>query len=180
MPEQSTYDSPEEWRPVAGFPHYEVSNLSRLRSYWGRGPAGVKTVPVIVSGWLMTIGYQQVSLTRMDGSKEKKLLHRIIAEAWIPNPDGLPQINHKDGCKTNNALSNLEWVTRKENMQHGWDMRLNNGARHFTDGQVHEIDTLLATERIYLIAQRYGVHPATIHDIRKRRTYRHVKQLQRQ
>lgn len=49
------------------------------------------------------------------------LLHRLVAESFIPNPDGNPQVNHKDGNKINNHRSNLEWVTRKKNVKHSFE-----------------------------------------------------------
>ncbi len=73
-----------------------------------------------------TKGYIFVSL----GSKSV-LLHRIIAKAFIPNPDNLPEVNHIDGNKANNAVSNLEWCTAKQNSQHA----LINGLRNNTTGK---------------------------------------------
>ena len=62
-------------------------------------------------------GYRKVHLTR-DGVGRGYLVHRLVAETLLPNPEGKEQINHIDGDKTNNALVNLEWVTRQENMTH--------------------------------------------------------------
>ena len=55
---------------------------------------------------------------------KKVLLHRYLAELHLPNPDNLPQINHKDGNKLNNDLDNLEWVSQRDNLHHAMDMGL--------------------------------------------------------
>lgn len=60
-----------------------------------------------------------INLYNKDNPKGKKvLIHRIVAEVFVPNPDNLPEVNHKDGNKLNNCVDNLEWVTRKGNMEH--------------------------------------------------------------
>lgn len=63
-------------------------------------------------------GYVVVSLSK-GGKKYKCYLHRLVAETFIPNPDNLPQVNHIDEDKTNNCVSNLEWITPKDNCNHG-------------------------------------------------------------
>lgn len=62
-------------------------------------------------------GYEQVHLCR-DGKGYVRKIHRLVAEAFIPNPDNLPQVNHKDGNKLNNNVSNLEWCTQSHNIKH--------------------------------------------------------------
>lgn len=62
-------------------------------------------------------GYMRVFLPTDDG-KTSRQIHRLVAQAYIPNPEGLPVVNHKDGDKHNNDVSNLEWVTYQENSQH--------------------------------------------------------------
>lgn len=64
-------------------------------------------------------GYLFVSLSK-DGKRYLKKVHRLVAQAFIPNPFRKPQINHKNGDKTNNGIDNLEWVTNAENMLHAY------------------------------------------------------------
>ena len=83
--------------------------------------------------------YFMVSLSK-GGKVKKVLVHRLVAEAFIPNPDNLPQVNHKDGNVQNNAVWNLEWVTNAENTIHAYENQLrkrrviyvSNGDRIFT------------------------------------------------
>jgi len=65
-------------------------------------------------------GYLRVSLY-----DKHKLIHRLVAKAFIPNPDNKPQVNHKDGIKSNNTVDNLEWVTNMENMIHSFKFKQN-------------------------------------------------------
>lgn len=65
-----------------------------------------------------TLGYLTVALSK-NGSVRIHLVHRLVAEAYIPNPDNLPEVNHKDECKTNNCIKNLEWCTRQYNSNYG-------------------------------------------------------------
>lgn len=64
-------------------------------------------------------GYSQ-QLLRKDGKQYMRYTHRLVAEAFLPNPENLPEVNHKDGNKLNNAVSNLEWTDRSRNMRHAY------------------------------------------------------------
>lgn len=98
----------EKWKSIKGFEGlYEVSDLGRVRS--------IKS-DTILKGELLH-GYKRVAL--FNEKYKKVFVHRLVADAFIPNPDGLPQINHKDEDKTNNCVDNLEWCTSKYNMNYG-------------------------------------------------------------
>ena len=100
----------EIWKDIECFEGlYQVSNLGRVkRVATGRVLKGCKDR----GGYLLVGLYKQ-------GSASKKLIHRLVAQAFIPNPEHKSEINHIDENKTNNMVSNLEWMTAKENSNHG-------------------------------------------------------------
>ena len=114
----------EIWKPVVGYEGaYEVSNLGRVRSITRiRNAAYGKTA--VVQGTYLAIRqnttnrYLLVRLNR-DGGCRHKLVHRLVAEAFIPNPLGLPQVNHKDENPHNNHVDNLEWCDQHYNNNYG-------------------------------------------------------------
>lgn len=73
--------------------------------------------------WIDNVGYKQ-SVIRVDGKRKYLRIHRLVAIAFIQNPDDLPQVNHIDCNKLNNNVDNLEWVDNKTNTQHGYDNNL--------------------------------------------------------
>lgn len=106
----------EEWRDVIGFENnYQVSNLGRIRSKERRSPSGQR-LPSKLKSLSGTI-YKTVNLWK-DNVSYNKLVHRAVAEAFIPNPSNLPEVNHKDKDTTNNCVDNLEWVTASFNNAH--------------------------------------------------------------
>jgi hypothetical protein len=72
---------------------------------------------------IMTSGYKMIVLKK-DGKQKSLSIHRLLSIHFLPNENNLPQVNHKDGDKLNNDLSNLEWCTRSQNMQHMYDTGL--------------------------------------------------------
>lgn len=94
------------WAKIKGFEGYEVSNTGYVRNA-GTGE--------ILKATLNTWGYPSVTLC-VEGRRKNMTVHRLVAQAFIPNPHSLPEVNHRDECKTNNSVSNLEWTTKKANM----------------------------------------------------------------
>lgn len=121
----------EVWKDVVGYEgFYQVSNLGNVKSfarevpYKTYGTWKMRTVPGrIMKPYKNESGYLLVTLTKPDSRKLCKV-HRIVAEAFIENPESKRCVNHKDGNKENNCVENLEWVTYSENMHHAADNEL--------------------------------------------------------
>lgn len=127
----------EIWKDIKDYEgFYQVSNLGNVKSLERKVNSKIKNNNFVIkkekilSKTKLNNGYEQVHLSK-EGITRKKQVHRLVAEAFIPNPDNLPQINHKDEDKTNNSVfmnddgsidsdkSNLEWCTAKHNVNHG-------------------------------------------------------------
>jgi len=96
------------WKIIRQFPNYEVSNDGKVRN--------TKTKKLL-KPYVNKGGYFAVGLSK-DGKIFQRLINRLVAEAFIPNLENKPQVNHKNGDKINNHVDNLEWVTAYENKKH--------------------------------------------------------------
>ena len=100
--------APEEWKDLKGYEGiYQISNLGRIRNRFGKIRASHKRPD----------GYIQITLCK-NKKIETRRIHQLVAQTFIPNPDNLPQINHKDEDKTNNNVNNLEWCECKYNINY--------------------------------------------------------------
>lgn len=156
----------EIWKDIIGYEGlYQISNQGNVKS----SHSGA-----IVKQQVMG-GYKYVSL-----HKEKKLrthrVHRLVAQAFIPNPESKPQINHINGIKTDNRADNLEWCTQSENMKHAYENGLqiantekaNEAKRKLNDAQVAEIKRLLESgQSTRSIAKMFGVGKTLISNINR-------------
>jgi hypothetical protein len=177
----------EIWRPVYSFEGlYEVSDLGRVRRVGkaarnGKGRGGGAVIGKIRTTHVTPFGYVQVQLYR-EGKPENRQVHRLVAEAFIGPREAGFEPNHKDGDKTNNAPSNLEWLTRSDNMIHAYatglrkPANLPSGEAHhkakLSDDQVRQIRQLFKP-RVYAgprLALEFGVTTFTIYSIVKHKT----------
>lgn len=110
----------EIWKPIFFDKEptiFEVSSFGRVRSF-GRGEIVIRAT--CDNGH----GYESLSLYKRGYGKIQFKVHRLVAIYFLPNPDNLPEVNHKDGEKKNNKMDNLEWASKKENSQHAAEMGL--------------------------------------------------------
>lgn len=109
----------EIWKPIKGYEGlFEISNKGRVKSlekYVSQGTF-LRHVPEhILSVYINAYGYPCISL-RKKGKKQNKLIHRLLMEAFVPNPENKPDVDHLNGDKMDFRLENLKWVSPKENM----------------------------------------------------------------
>lgn len=105
------------WKPIKNYPNYIISDSGIVKN--------------ITRNKILSFDcgqYLRVTLYR-EGSSKKFLVHRLVAETFIPNPNNFPEVNHIDGNKRNNSVYNLEWVSHSENLKHAYK----NGLAHSTE-----------------------------------------------
>ena len=142
-----------EFKLIDGFNgRYAVTPEGKVYSMILHGK-GVSDTPVKELVQSNNKGYLRVSLrrTKWDDPIEGKYVHRLVAEAYIPNPNNLPDVNHIDGDKTNNVVSNLEWVSRQENITHAWSTGLSTNEMNKGKGTTVYIGTCRDTgKKVYI------------------------------
>lgn len=107
----------EVWKKIEGFSGYYISNIGRVRSI-KRGKEK------ILKAKINKYGYYEVALQTDDYKQKMKRVHRLVAEAFIPNPSNLSEVNHKDENKLNNNVDNLEWLSHGDNSRYSKSMRV--------------------------------------------------------
>lgn len=173
----------EEWKDINGYEgQYQISNCGRVKSlardyFCGYQNRARKHQPEIILYQSTNLGYKLVGLSR-DNKCFTGKVHRLVAQAFIPNPDNLPEVNHKDGDKSNNNDWNLEWSTPKDNSAHARSTGLCNqngeNAYHakLTNQQAEEIRALKGIVSHRKIAEMYGACRTTIGNIMLNKSYK--------
>lgn len=141
----------ERWKPIPDFPNYEISDQGRIRN---------KNTKQIMRQ-KVDRGYRRVTLFR-DGVKCSKLIHRLVVDSFMLNPDGKKEINHIDGDKNNNGLSNLEWCTRSENMKHAYRTGLKQHSGGTPERAVRIIESGDVYPSAHECARQLGLDPGHI------------------
>lgn len=161
----------ELWKPVVGFEGlYEVSNLGQIKSLQRtkNNKGKIQQVPKRILAQAQT-NYPSVSLWS-DGVLKVKKVHRIVAEAWIPNPLNKSEVNHIDANRLNNCFDNLEWVTRQENCTHAKVNKLMPSGKNHVKTKVNPNDViyywLINEETTQLeVAHHFGISQSRVSQI---------------
>ena len=139
-----------QWKPISNTKdQYFVSSAGEVASSY-RGKMKILKQKVDRAG------YKAVTLS-VKKSRVTKLVHRLVAEAFLENPHNKPEVNHLNGIKTDNRLSNLEWCTHAENIQHAY----NTGLCKAAGQKVYDKRTRKVYNSIKQAAEAYGLNPGT-------------------
>lgn len=167
----------EEWKDIKGYEGlYAVSNEGQVKSL---------RTGKIHKERLTFDGYVKATLTVNYKAKDYRV-HRLVAEAFIPNIDNKETVNHKDGVKTNNNVNNLEWATRSEQNIHSYKHNLkkpmkgsSNPSAKLTEDEVRSIrkDYVKGSREYGTVAlgRKYGVNAGVIEKVAKRISYKSVE-----
>ena len=113
------------WKSIKGYENiYEISNMGIIRTLFNSFIKKNGKKHIVKEhysyGKTTRLGYKVFKLCDHKGNIKNVFIHRLVAEAFIPNPDKKPQVNHKNGIRTDNRVENLEWVTSSENLKHSF------------------------------------------------------------
>lgn len=172
----------EEWKPISIKEYsklYEISNLGNVQSV-DRVTGNRKFCGSHIKPFKDRAGYLQVNLKISKNIKSCRV-HRLVGESFINNPKNKPDINHIDGNKSNNNVSNLEWVTKSENTKHA----LANGLMHPKRGEQSPVSKLTEQDVLfikinpyklsnYAIARVLGISDAQVHRIYRNKGWTHI------
>lgn len=167
----------EQWKQISDWPHYAVSTHGRIKR--------LTTVKSGIAGAILSqflvCGYPSVNFTDV-GRRKSLRVHRLVAEAFLERPEGTTEVNHLDASRSNNHISNLEWVSASGNRKHGYDHGANdaegerNGHSKLTEHGVREIRLRrpLTKSAQAELAARHCVSVATVRDVAAKRTWKHI------
>jgi hypothetical protein len=169
----------EKWLKITDMPNYEISNLGRVRHHINTYDLATMTYCDyrVVNPNDNGRGYKQVSV-KINKKRITKYVHRLVAEYFLENELKLPEVNHKNGVKSDNRLDNLEWISKSSNMQHAMDHGLSPSGVKKWNAKLNKKQVINIKEAyragvtMQHLAEKYDVCIETIRKIICRKTYK--------
>ena len=171
----------ETWKPIVSIPVYEGASRGRVK----KQPCcrGFNSMEHIKNATLSADGYLLLNWKTSDGKQHSRAIHRLVAEAFIPNPEHKDTVNHIDGDKTNNSVDNLEWATRREQLTHAYahSLRVSHKGSENCNSKLSQDDVMFIrtytvkrsrTHGIPSMAKKFGVSYETIYNVLSGKTYK--------
>lgn len=166
----------EVWKDVVGYEGlYQVSNFGNVKSLGNEFSRKER----LLKPSLQTKGYVNIVLQK-NGKRKKILVHRLVAEYFIPNLDKKLQVNHINGIKTDNRVQNLEWVTHRENLDHAIKNNLTLKGKENRNSKLKDVDVIKIHSLLQKgvttkeLSESYNVSYSTIDGIRTNRYWKHL------
>lgn len=131
---------------IKDFEDYAITDKGEVISYKYKTPRKLAT-------WYQKSGYENIKLSK-DNKTYHKLIHRMVAEAFIPNPNNLPEVNHKDNNPKNNCVENLEWCDRKYNLEQSYETM--SAIRNFKECSLFKDNELIGSFKSKAEASRFA------------------------
>jgi hypothetical protein len=154
----------EAARPVVGYEGlYSVTKNGVIYSLPRRG----RKLKIMNPVDNMKAGYLRIALSR-DGHTKLCYIHRVVAEAYIPNIENKPMVNHINGIKTDNKVENLEWVTGQENRDHAFDLGLFPNQKIHSHRKGEVVELVKQGIPIRTVAEMYGMRPRGVDSLLRR------------
>lgn len=157
----------ELWKPLLEYKGIEVSSIGRIRKAANKR----RKQRVLTEFPKDRDGYCRCSVQRLDGTYTSQPVHRLVAKAFIDNPENKSYVNHIDGNRTNNRVDNLEWSTPRENVLHSFKYGNRKICKEvprktiLTDYQISQIDILREIYTVNQIAKLFNIEYQTLKNI---------------
>ena len=174
----------EIWKDIKGYEGlYQISNLGNVKALekirnWNARGKQLKSV--LKEKILIPVdrnGYSYIILWK-DNKIKNCRVHRLVAQAFIENPQSKLEVNHINGIKDDNSIKNLEWVTSEENREHSYRIGIagigeKNASAKLKNYEAEEI--LKSNEKSIILAKKYNISLTTIYKIKNREMWKHIK-----
>ncbi len=172
----------EIWKDIENYEgYYQVSNMGRIRSVRRILCDGKTREGTIIKAFPDAFGYIRVRLY-MNGKSQRFMVHRLVATAFVDNPNGYPILNHKDENKSNNQATNLEWCTQKYNINYGTRTKRASG-ENTKNHKLRKSDVMYIRNNYkpkdrefgqIPLARKYGVSVTTIEKVIRKKNWKYV------